>query len=142
MDVNTLDALLQKMTPHQLKIIQALYHSDGRWLTRIGLAKAIGRKRLTPYDIDILKMLTEKGLILTSTRPTSAPGSEFAYIHNMPDEIADLLQQWSEYRDNHPLYRVVHRKRIRLIEEVVEQTHGTQLHRPLEPWSAEQVKER
>lgn len=142
MDVYMLDALLQKMTPHQLKIIQALYHSDGRWLTRIGLAKAIGRKRLTPYDIDIVKMLTEKGLALTSTRPTSAPGSEFAYIYNMPDEIATLLQQWSEYRDNHPLYRVIHRKPIRLIEEVVEQTHGTQHHRPLEAWSAEQVEER
>jgi hypothetical protein len=132
MDVYELDALLQQMTPHQLKIIQALYHSDGRWLTRIGLAKAIGKKRLTPYDIDILRMLTDKGLVLTSTRPTSAPGSDFAYIYTMPEPVAQILQQWSEYRDNHPLYRVIRRKPIRLIEEVVEQTHGTQYLRPLE----------
>ena len=44
-------------------------------------------------------MLTERGIILTDTQPTTAPGSDFAYIHNMPDEVAEVLAEWSEVRD-------------------------------------------
>lgn len=99
MDVYELDAYFQRFTPHQKKLVQALYDHSGKWLTRAKLARAISKRRLTPYDIDCLKLLTDKGLIETSTRPTTAPGSDFAYIYNMPDRVADLIAQWADFRD-------------------------------------------
>lgn len=98
MDVHELDAHLQALTPHQLKIVQAIYDGGGTWMTRTKVAKALKKRRLTPYDINCLAMLTEKGIIETRTQPTTAPGSDFAYIYNMPDHIAELLQKWSESR--------------------------------------------
>lgn len=100
MDLQELDAQMQVLTSHQLKILQAVYNSGGTWLTRSKLAKALGKKRLTPYDIDCLKMLTDKHLIETSTQPTTAPGSDFAYIYNMPNDVAEVLQEWSDMRES------------------------------------------
>lgn len=96
MDFVELDAHMQSLTPHQLKIVQAIYDAGDIWLTRSKLARAIEKRRLTPYDIDCLKMLTEIAIIHTSTQPTTAPGSDFAYIYNMPDDVADTLQKWAE----------------------------------------------
>lgn len=89
MEFHELDARMQEMTPHQLKIIQAVYDAGGNWLTRSKVAKALGKRRLTPYDITCLQMLTDIKIIETSTQPTSAPGSDFAYIYHMPDSVAD-----------------------------------------------------
>ena len=94
-----LDEHLQSLTSHQLKIVQAIYHSGGTWLTRSKVAKALGKRRLTPYDIECLKHLTELTIIETSTQPTTAPGSDFAYIYHMQDEIATLVREWSERRE-------------------------------------------
>ena len=99
MDVYELDAHLRKMTPHQLKIIQALYDADSQWLSRAGVARALDKRRLTPYDIECLHKLGDLEIAIVSTRPTTAPGSDFAYIYSMSDEIADLIQQWTEMRD-------------------------------------------
>lgn len=99
MDVYVLDSILRDLTPHQLKIVQALYDSGGDWMTRSQVARSLGKRRLTPYDINCLKMLTDQSIILTSTQPTTAPGSDFAYIYTMPDAIADLIAQWSELKD-------------------------------------------
>jgi len=99
MDFAELDAHLQSLTAHQLKIVQTVYNAGGSWLTRSKVAKALGKRRLTPYDIDCLKKLTDIDLIETSTQPTTAPGSEFAYIYHMCDDVAVLLQEWSERRE-------------------------------------------
>lgn len=99
MDVYQLDAYLQKLTPHQLKIMQVMYNADGEWLTRAMVAKRLGKRRLTPYDINCLAMLSDKNILETSTQPTTAPGSDFAYIYAMSDEIAELIQDWSEMRE-------------------------------------------
>jgi len=99
MDLQEIDAHIQGLTPHQLKILQTVYDGGGTWLTRSKIARALGKRRLTPYDIDCLKMLTEKAIIETSTQPTTAPGSDFAYVYNMPDHIADVLQEWSDLRE-------------------------------------------
>ena len=115
MDVYDLGAYLQELTAHQLKIVQAIYNSGGKWLTRSKVARSLGKRRLTPYDINCLKMLTDKGIINTSTQPTTAPGSDFAYIYNMPDEVADLIQAWSEM--NESVTRVHKRKPINLVSE-------------------------
>lgn len=115
MDVRELDAHMQNMTPHQLKIIQVMYDSEGDWLTRSNVAKLLGKRRLTPYDIGCLEKLTDIGLIDTSTKPTTAPGSDFAYIYAMDDDQALALQEWSEWREKENEIR--RRKPLDLIGE-------------------------
>lgn len=115
MDVYELDEILRDMTPHRLKIIQAIYNGDGEWMTRSQVARALGKRRLTPYDISCLQMLTDKSIIVTSTRPTTAPGSDFAYIYNMPEAIVELIQEWSEMKKAHPQSRVSRRKPVDLV---------------------------
>lgn len=99
MDLYELDTYLQKLTPHQTKIIQIMYDAENEWLTRAKIAKRLGKRRLTPYDINCLTMLSEKEILNTSTQPTTAPGSDFAYIYTMPDEVANTIQKWSEMRE-------------------------------------------
>ena len=99
MDVYQLETYLGNMTPHQFKIMQVLYDAGSEWLTRAMVAKRLDKRRLTPYDINCLTTLSNKNILAVSTQPTTAPGSDFAYIYTMPDEIADLIQQWSEMRD-------------------------------------------
>jgi hypothetical protein len=115
MDVRELDAHMQNMTPHQLKIIQVMYDSEGDWLTRSNVARLLGKRRLTPYDIGCLKMLTDIGLIETSTRPTTAPGSDFAYIYCMLDEQAQSLLSWADWREKESQIR--RRKPLDLVNE-------------------------
>jgi hypothetical protein len=114
MDFEALDATLQKLTPHQTKIIQVLYDSGNTWLTRSKVAKALGKRRLTPYDINCLTMLSESGILECSTQETTAPGSDFAYIYHMPDEIAESLQSWAEQREQEA--KAKRRRPIKLTE--------------------------
>ena len=99
MDAYEVDTHMRELTPHQVKILESLYNAGAVWLTRAQIARAIDKRRLTPYDINILRMLTERGLIEMSTQPTDAPGSDFAYIYRMPDETAFAIQQWTELRE-------------------------------------------
>ena len=99
MDIYQLDAYLGNMTPHQLKIMQVIYEAGNEWLSRAMVAKRLDKRRLTPYDINCLTMLSEKNILETSTKPTTAPGSDFAYVYTMPDEIAEIVREWSETRD-------------------------------------------
>lgn len=115
MNLAELDEHMQELTPHQLKIVQAVYDAGGTWLTRSKVAKALGKKRLTPYDINCLKLLTDMELIETSTQPTTAPGSEFAYIYHMPDSVADVLQTWSDMREQETNERS--RKPINIVDD-------------------------
>jgi len=99
-DIYEIDAHLRDLTPHQLKIIQAVYNGSGKWLTRARVARALGKRRLTPYDINCLKMLSDRGIIFEGTQPTTAPGSDFAYVYSMSDDVASLLQAWSDWRES------------------------------------------
>lgn len=99
MNIHQLDTHLQKLTPHQFKILQLMYDAGGEWLTRAMIAKKLGKRRLTPYDINCLITLAEQNILATSTKPTTAPGSDFAYIYTMLDDVAEALLQWSENRN-------------------------------------------
>jgi hypothetical protein len=114
MNVADLDTHLQKLTPHQTKIIQVLYDSGNTWLTRSKVAKGLGKRRLTPYDINCLTMLSEAGILECSTQETTAPGSDFAYIYHMPDDVAEALQSWAEQREQQA--KAKRRKPIKLSE--------------------------
>lgn len=115
MNLHEIDEHISELTPHQLKIVQAVYDGGGEWLTRAKVAKALGKRRLTPYDINCLKMLAEKGIVIESTQPTTAPGSDFAYVYHMPDDIAETLQEWSEIREMEAKER--QRKPINLVSD-------------------------
>ena len=99
MDAYQLDAYLGNLTPHQLKILQVIYDAGGEWLSRAMVAKRLKKRRLTPYDINCLTLLSEKNILAISTKPTTAPGSDFAYVYTMPDEIAEIIRLWSEARN-------------------------------------------
>ena len=115
MNLAEIDAHMQELTPHQMKIVEAVYDAGETWLTRSKVARGLGKKRLTPYDIDCLKLLTERGIIETSTQPTTAPGSDFAYIYHMPDDIAEILAAWSDKRAEST--RRASRKPLNLVHE-------------------------
>jgi hypothetical protein len=51
----------------------------GDWMSRKQLAAAIGRKRLTPHDIDTLEMLTHAGYIEAEKHTTGVVLYEFRY---------------------------------------------------------------
>jgi hypothetical protein len=52
-----------RITPHAEKLQQAIATRRNQWLTRKMIAQAIGKKRLTPYDIDLLALLADHDLI-------------------------------------------------------------------------------
>lgn len=101
MDIEEVDAHLGNLTPHQLRIVQAVYSGDGKWMTRARVARSLGKRRLTPYDIACLKMLSDMGIVFEDKHPTSAPGSDFAYVYMMPDDIAQSVQAWAVWRESH-----------------------------------------
>ena len=53
----------QRITTHAEKLRGVLEESRNQWLTRRQIALKIGKKRLTPYDIDLLDLLAEHGII-------------------------------------------------------------------------------
>lgn len=119
MDVHKFDEFIRKLTPHQRKILQLMYDAEGDWLTRAMVAKRLNKRRLTPYDINCLNMLAEENILMMETQPTTAPGSDFAYIYSMSDQIADTLQQWFEMKNalNNTNTQKKTRKPINLTED-------------------------
>ena len=53
----------QRLTAHARKLLAGLESRRNQWLTRREIAYLIGKKRLTPYDIDLLALLAEHGEI-------------------------------------------------------------------------------
>ena len=51
-----------ELTPHAKKLLQSLRQYDTLWLSRSEIADHIGKKRLTPYDIQLLESFTDMGL--------------------------------------------------------------------------------
>ena len=53
----------KRITIQAEKLLDALGGSKNLWLTRREVAFKIGKKRLTPYDIELLELLAEQGHI-------------------------------------------------------------------------------
>lgn len=53
----------KRITAHADKLLNGLNRRRNQWLTRSDVAVLIGKKRLTPYDIDLLELMAEQGLI-------------------------------------------------------------------------------
>lgn len=53
----------KRVTAHAEKLLNGLGRRRNQWVTRKDIALLIGKKRLTPYDIDLLDLLSEQGYI-------------------------------------------------------------------------------
>lgn len=51
-----------ELTPHAKKLLRSLRQYDALWLSRSEIAEHIGKKRLTPYDIQLLESFADMGL--------------------------------------------------------------------------------
>lgn len=51
-----------QLTPHARKLLQALKADENIWLSRSEVAEAIGKNRLTPYDIQLLESFADLGI--------------------------------------------------------------------------------
>ncbi len=69
-----------RVTSHGEKMLEVLQKASGEWLTRRQLSDALEKSRLTPYDLDMLELLKEKGLIEMNQRSITGPiGYEWIY---------------------------------------------------------------
>ncbi|MBZ0293848.1 MAG: hypothetical protein K8L99_14880 [Anaerolineae bacterium] len=68
------------ITDHALKLLEVLQAQTGQWLNRKAIAEGVGKRRLTPYDIELLQRLVDEGLVEIGKRPNPTPiGYEYAY---------------------------------------------------------------
>jgi hypothetical protein len=76
-----------RITDHAQKILSAIAQRRNQWLTRAQVAQAIGKRRLTPYDVTLLDFLTDSGHIQTKQEAGfSREGYRWVYgIFDKPD---------------------------------------------------------
>ncbi|MBZ0301750.1 MAG: hypothetical protein K8J31_18530 [Anaerolineae bacterium] len=68
------------ITDQALKILEVLQNKPGQWLKRKEIALDLGKRRLTPYDIELLQRLCDEGMAEIGKRPNPTPiGYEYAY---------------------------------------------------------------
>lgn len=71
---------LSELTEHAHKLLEILRGTDITWMNRKDIARAIGKRRLTPYDIALLELLQDKGLVEIESRANGTPiGYEWVY---------------------------------------------------------------
>jgi hypothetical protein len=74
-----------RLTEQAQKLLEILRDTRIEWMNRKDIARAIGKRRLTPYDIALLELLQDKGLVEIKSRPNGTPiGYEWVY-HARPD---------------------------------------------------------
>jgi Fe2+ or Zn2+ uptake regulation protein len=74
-----------RLTEQAQKLLEILQAAKNPWMNRKDIAKAIGKRRLTPYDIALLELLQAQGLVEIQSRANGTPiGYEWVY-HAQPD---------------------------------------------------------
>lgn len=69
-----------RLTEQAQKLLEILRDNRYPWMNRKEIAKAIGKRRLTPYDIALLELLQERGLVEIKSRTNGTPiGYEWVY---------------------------------------------------------------
>ena len=68
------------LKPLAERIVAALKTQPTTWFTRRDIARALGKRQLSPYHLTLLEKLKNKGLIEVSHRPNETPiGYEWLY---------------------------------------------------------------
>lgn len=68
-----------RITPLGNLLRGVLQAEAGKWLTRAYIAKQLGRKRLTPYDIAILEYMVTVGMIEARQAARGVAGKRWEY---------------------------------------------------------------
>lgn len=71
--------MTDEITARARELLAAL-QAGGGWMSRAELARATGKSRLSPHDIDLLDRLVNAGQIDKQERPSNTPvGTAFEY---------------------------------------------------------------
>ena len=54
-------------------VLRAVQSSDGDWMKRSAIARAMDKKRLNPYEVAQLSLLIEKELVEVKQEPDNTP---------------------------------------------------------------------
>ncbi len=77
-----------RLTEQAHKLLEILRTTGAEWKNRKDIARAIGKRRLTPYDIALLELLQEKGMVEIQSRNNGTPiGYEWVY-RALPDSAS------------------------------------------------------
>lgn len=78
-----LDRTTTRLDKHVNTLMSILQRKPGEWVTRSDIAKALEKRRLSSYDIAMLEILHNKGMIEIELRDNRTPiGYEFVYRTN------------------------------------------------------------
>jgi predicted transcriptional regulator len=78
-----LDRTTTRLDKHVNTLMDILRRKPGEWVTRSDIAKALDKRRLSSYDIAMLEILHNKGMIEIELRDNRTPiGYEFVYRTN------------------------------------------------------------
>jgi predicted transcriptional regulator len=80
-----LDRTTTRLDKHVNTLMEVLGRKPGEWVTRSDIAKALEKRRLSSYDIAMLEILHNKGMIEIELRDNRTPiGYEFVYRTSQP----------------------------------------------------------
>lgn len=97
MSASTYEATLNDLTKHQVRILEVIHRVQGKWISRAKIARALGKRRLTPYDIDCLTLMVNLRLIEVSVRPGTAGIVSYAFLYRL-SEVEGLNEWLARYR--------------------------------------------
>ncbi len=74
------DKVKSRLSKQSDVLLNVLKENHGEWLTRSEIARILDKRKLSSYDIAMLEILQEKGLIEIQHRDNRTPiGYEFVY---------------------------------------------------------------
>lgn len=73
------------ITERALVLLAALQAANGAWVSRAELARATGKRRLSPHDVLLLERLAESGKVEIRQRENHTPVG-IAYDYRATDE--------------------------------------------------------
>lgn len=69
-----------RVTPHGERMLEAIRGAGGEWVNRRQIAEWLGKKRLTQWELGLLPVLEQAGLIEAQKRNVDGPISyEWVY---------------------------------------------------------------
>jgi Fe2+ or Zn2+ uptake regulation protein len=74
----------RKLTPQSEKILRMI-KDNGAWMSRAEVAKLMGKKRLNVWDVALLKLLVEQGLLVVEKHLIEG-GIGAAWMYKAADE--------------------------------------------------------
>jgi hypothetical protein len=82
----------KRLTPRADVLRKTLEGSTNHWFTRREIALKVGKKRLTPYEIDLLHLLAEKGAIQISQEEGYSRDG-YRWLYGVFDNASNALEE-------------------------------------------------